>query len=141
VTWFQIRDDAGVSPDQKLFQSGLYFSCEPQGITCDTPKPIVQSFRFPLVAYPAARGRLTIWGRTPTSRSARVLIEQGAGMNWRALGTLRANRYGIFSGRLRRRGSGSVRARLAGAAGQQPTGQSLPFRPVRLPDRHVDPFG
>jgi hypothetical protein len=140
VTWFQIRDDAGLSPDQKLFQSGLFFSCE-QGIACDTPKPTVQSFRFPLVAYPAARGRLTIWGRTPTSRSARVLIEQGAGTNWRALGTLSANRYGIFSGLLRRRGSGSVRARLAGAAGLQPTGQSLPFRPVRLPDRHVDPFG
>ena len=140
VTWFQIRDDTGVSPDNKLFQSGLFFSCA-QGIVCDTPKPFVQSFRFPLVAYPAARRRLTIWGRTPTSRSARVLIEQRAGTNWRSLGALGANRYGIFSGRLRRRGSGLVRARLAGAAGLQPTGQSLPFAPVRLPDRRVDPFG
>jgi hypothetical protein len=140
VTWFQIRDDVGVSPDNKLFQSGLYFGCD-QGIACDTPKPFVQSFRFPLVAYPAARRRLTIWGRTPTSRSARVLIEQRVGTSWRSLGALSANRYGIFSASPRRRGSGPVRARLAGAAGRQPTGQSLPFVPVRLPDRRVDPFG
>jgi hypothetical protein len=63
------------------------------------------------------------------------------GASWRSLGALTSNRYGIFSARLRRHGSGSVRARLAGAAGQQPTGQSLSFAPVRLPDRRVDPFG
>ena len=55
VTWFQIRDDTGVIAGRVSSSSRACTSAARAGIECDTPKPFVQSFRFPLVAYPAAR--------------------------------------------------------------------------------------
>ena len=132
VTWFLLRDEPGrqVAPDAYL--SGLYFDC-PGGIGCDTPKPSLTAFRFPLVAYRRG-GRVFVWGRTPSSRGGRVNIEQASGRRWRVIGRLRADSGGIFQGTLRRRGGGDVRARVRGSA-------SLPFSLRRPPDMTVNPFG
>ena len=95
VTWFQLRDEPyPASP----YQSGLYFRGG-QDLLRDQPKPSLTAFRFPFVAL-RERGGLTVWGRTPDSRPATVLVEQSAGGSWRRLAQLRADRHGIFTRRL-----------------------------------------
>lgn len=133
VTWYLLRDDAkGDLPDPQVAQSGLYFRCA-AGMRCDRPKPALTAFRFPFVAFRAGR-RARVWGRTQSSRRGRVVVEQSIGRRWRRVATLRADRYGIFQGHVRRRGRGELRARAAGLT-------SLPFslRPAR--DLPVNPFG
>jgi Concanavalin A-like lectin/glucanases superfamily len=98
VTWFLLRDQPW---PEKLFQSGLYFR---SGIrmALDQPKPTLTAFRFPFVTF--RRGNRTfVWGRTPNGRSARVILEQRLPRTWRQVGTIRADRYGIFTALLRRR--------------------------------------
>ena len=76
--------------------------------------------------------RVLVWGRTPTSRPGRLRIEQRRGARWLALGTLGADRFGIFTAQLRARGGGAVRAVFGGA-------RSLAFSLTRPPDRVVNP--
>jgi hypothetical protein len=132
VTWFQIRD--AVAPPQGLFQSGLYLRCA-GGLACDRPKPMLAAFRFPFTAY-RKRGRVDVWGRTPSGRRGTVIVEQRRAGRWAPLTRLRTDRYGIFSrARLLPRGTGDVRARLA-------SGLASPAFALRRPaDRPVNPFG
>ena len=72
VTWWLLRDEpSGVHPDGAVAQSGLYF----RGATLaeDRPKPALQAFRFPFVAFKAPRGIRT-WGRTPWGIRGRVIV-------------------------------------------------------------------
>ena len=76
VTWFTLRDQSrATSP----YQSGLYFL----GSTFarDRPKPALTAFRFPFVAYPAGK-RISVWGRTPTSRRARWSSSSADASSW-----------------------------------------------------------
>ncbi|MDP9293101.1 MAG: hypothetical protein M3O90_01540 [Actinomycetota bacterium] len=130
VTWFQIRD--AVAPPQGLFQSGLFRRCA-TGLSCDTPKPMLASFRFPFTAY-RERGRVAVWGRTPAGRRGAVVVEQRRAGRWIRLAKLSTDGNGIFERALRPRGSGDLRARLAATA-------SAPFSLRRRPDRAVNPFG
>ena len=133
-TWFQIRDEIkpGVGPGA-VYQSGLYFACD-RGIECDKPKPgFIDAFRFPFVAYKKGGGAL-LWGRTPTSKSGKVAIQQRSGGHWGKIGTLRADGDGIFKGRLRRQGGGDLRALYKGKT-------SNPFSLKRPKDMPVNPFG
>jgi hypothetical protein len=127
VTWFQLRDEVLSQPDG-IFQSGLYF-------VDGRPKPALQAFRFPFVAFRSRRA-VSIWGRTPRSDRRRVLIEQRRGSRWRLLRIVRSDRNGIFQARAKRRGGGSVRARLSGTRTA-----SRPFSLVRPSDLRVNPFG
>jgi hypothetical protein len=129
VTWFQLRDDQTYQTGT-TYQAGLYFNC-PAGLACDRPKPSLTAFRFPFVAFRAG-ARVLVWGRTPTSRPGRVRIEQRRGARWVALGALRADRFGVFTSRLRPRGGGDLRAVFAGA-------RSLGFSLRRPPDRVINP--
>ena len=134
ATWFMLRDST--PPTRKnspVFQSGLYFRCA-AGVACDTPKLAFTAFRFPFVAYRAGRKRARVWGRTPSSRKARVFIEQAVGSRWRRIATLRADGNGIFTKVVKLRGGGNLRARIPGSP-------SLPFSLVPPPDRTVNPFG
>jgi hypothetical protein len=125
VTWFRLRDDTlRASP----YQSGLYFAD-------GEPKLSLRAFRFPFVAFRRTAG-LAVWGRTPSSLSEPVVVEQRNGSRWSALGALTPDRYGIFSARLRSLRHGPLRARLADGAEA-----SVPFSLVRPPDRRVFPFG
>ncbi len=98
VTWFLLRD---LPWPQSEYQSGLYFR---SGISMadDLPKPTLTAFRFPFVAFRQKGGTL-VWGRTPEGKPARVIIEQRRARSWRRIATLRADRYGIFTARLKRK--------------------------------------
>lgn len=96
VAWLQIRDS--IYPGNDI-QAGLYFRGG-ASLLCDRPKITLTSFRFPFVAFPG-KGRFTVWGRTPSSRSGSIVVEQISGKRWKRVGTLRADGFGIFSGRLR----------------------------------------
>jgi hypothetical protein len=130
VTWFSLRD----SPfPTSLYQSGLYFAgATPEG---DRPKPALRAFRFPFVALPQS-GHVTAWGRTPTSRPGRVLLQRRLAGRWAPLTVLQANRFGIFRTRIQVPRRAQLRAQY------QPTGElSLPFRVVKTRDRPMYAFG
>ena len=96
VAWLQIRD---APYPEKGEQAGLWYDGGPR-LVCDDPKtPTLNSFRFPFVAYPV-RSKVSVWGRTPTSRPGRVMVDQLTPRGWKTLGTLRADSAGIFSGRV-----------------------------------------
>jgi hypothetical protein len=130
-TWHQLRDDRlAVSP----FQSGLYF--RGKTLAADRPKPALQAFRFPFVAYREANG-VTIWGRTPAGTPGRVAIERKpAGAAWRRVASVASNRFGIFSLDLPLRTGAKDYFRARTSAGA-----SVPFSLTRPPDRPVRPFG
>jgi hypothetical protein len=142
---FGLRDGP---PEPAIFQTGLYYSCA-SGVQCDVPKPGLAAFRFPFVAYATARKRQVVfWGRTPAGVAGTVQIQSSAGGRWRGLVRLRAGGDGLFTGRLRIPGKGSVArlalravlapgARAAGSAEAASPGFSL----SRPPDLHVLPFG
>lgn len=132
VTWFQVRDQ--VAPPQGVFQSGLFLRCD-GGVACDRPKPMLQAFRFPFVAYRSGR-RVRVWSKTPYGRRGTVLIEQRRGARWVRLARVRTDRHGILETRVPRRGSGDLRARLSGSSAASPA-----FSLKRVPDRPVNPFG
>lgn len=96
--WYSLRDEPidttrnyGVS-----LQSGLYF----RGATVeeDKPKPFMRAFRFPFVAYPGKL--LRFWGRTPNSGAGKVAIQVLRGGKWKRLAAVKADRQGIFRGRI-----------------------------------------
>lgn len=137
VTWFQIQDSDTPASGGIIFQSGLYFGCA-GGPVCGNPKPSLTAFRFPFVAFTSG-SRVLVWGRTPWSRPGRVVIEQ-RGARWRKVETLRTDRYGIFTSRLRAPRHGFMRARLLPTSGQAAEA-SAPFSLKRVPDRTFQPFG
>ena len=94
-TWFQLWDEPGTS----RYQDGLYFR-NGEDLRYAQPKPSFTSFRFPFVAY-QQRKKVFVWGRTPYGLRGRVLIQRMAKTGWKRLGAFTANRYGIFSGKVR----------------------------------------
>lgn len=144
VTWFQIKDMAPRADGLLNYESGLYFHCD-GGITCAKPKPSLQAFRFPFVAF-RSRTDVRVWGRTPFGLPGRVSIEQRRSGRWRRVAVLRANRHGIFRDRLRARRRGTMRARLFRdgkdtSSGVRRSDASVPFSLRRVPDRDFRPFG
>jgi hypothetical protein len=135
VTWFKIRDDAANGhPHDETFESGLYFRC--QVIACDAPKPALRAFRFPFVAFRRGHRHVYFWGRTPSGRRARVIVEQAVGKRWRRVARMRTDRYGLFSRRIRTARKGRLRARLVRGGDV-----ARPFSLRRPPDLAVNPFG
>ena len=132
VTWFLIRDEPFPGG---LFQSGLYFRGQ-GGIKNDRPKPALRAFRFPFVAFREKGGRIAYWGRTPAGVSKNVVVEQKSGRSWRRVAVPAVDRYGIFSGRVAIRGSGSLRAELVDRSDV-----SLPFSLTVPKDFRFCPFG
>jgi hypothetical protein len=130
VTWNKLRDDP---INVSLYQSGLFY--RGSTIESDRPKPALRAFRFPFVALPG-RGRGTVWGRTPTSRSEAVLVQRRSRRGWIRVAVLRANRYGIFRARLRAPKRSYLRARIF-SNGET----SLAFRVVKTRDRPMFAFG
>jgi hypothetical protein len=96
ASWNELLDEKSPSP----YQSGLYFYAESLGHA--RAKPMRTAFRFPFVAYLGA-GTVSVWGRDATSAKALVTVERRSGTRggWRPVATIRTNRYGIFSARLR----------------------------------------
>jgi hypothetical protein len=130
VTWFLLRDEPRATSD---FQSGLYM--RGSSPARDRPKPALQAFRFPFVAF-GSRSGIDVWGRTPGSTTASARIDLRNAGRWRTIGRVRADPNGIFRARLSSASTtGSVRAVL-------PNGQTtLPFSLRIPPDRTISPFG
>jgi hypothetical protein len=129
VTWFQLVDRPLAS---NPYQSGLYYA---GSVTKARPKPILASFRFPVLALPRA-GSVLVWGRTPWGRAARVTIESSTGRGWKTVARLTADRNGIFSQRFSKQQLGTrIRATAAGLG----TSGVAPTTPV--PDHFYNPFG
>jgi hypothetical protein len=132
VTWLSLRDQPLAT---SAIQAGLYF----RGATLaqDRPKPSLQAFRFPFVAFPQhAQKRVYVWGRTPQGRQARVLVEQQFQGGWKRLGIVQTNRNGIFQARFATHRTGFVRARTVDRAER-----AAPFSLAHVPDRRFNPFG
>jgi hypothetical protein len=131
VTWFTIRDQPLADGP---YQSGLYlFGTR---ATYGPPKLARTAFRFPFVAFSTSKGA-SFWGRTPTSSGGRVAIEARKGAGWTTLHVAKADRYGIFQGRVDVPAKVTLlRARVA-SSGQVSLGFSL----RRPPDRTVLVFG
>jgi hypothetical protein len=130
VTWLSMRDN----PPDSLFQAGLYFRGDT--FAADTPKPSLEAFRFPFVAF-QRRQVVTVWGRTPLSAPGQVVVEQATGAGaWLELGTLATDTDGIFQASYTSHRSGNVRARLV-ATGEA----SVPFSLANVPDQVFTPFG
>ncbi|MEP7334885.1 MAG: hypothetical protein ABI717_03800 [Actinomycetota bacterium] len=124
VTWFKLTDDP---PNVSRYQSGLFRSPT-------QPKLALRAFRFPFVAFPS-RGRVFVWGRTPLGAAGTVVVEQRRHGLWSRRASLMANRYGIFTARVARSGSGNLRARVAGET-------SLEFSLTKPRDFSLEtPFG
>jgi hypothetical protein len=133
VTWFKVRDETVPSDNGVIFQSGLFANC---GDQCYRAKRSYKAFRFPFVAF-RDRKHVKVWGRTPSSEPVAVLVEQKKKGGWRKLRELKANRFGVFKGRLKRRGRGPVRATVREPARER----ALPFELKPTPDIPVRLFG
>lgn len=135
--WYSLRDrDTGDLPFSQTTQSGLFF----RGATIeeDRPKPSLQAFRFPFVAF-SSRRSVEYWGRTPTSTKGRVVLQVRQGGKWKRISVVRANRFGIFQGTLPvtrrlRPNRGHVRAVYRRE-------RSLPFGLRKVKDFYQPPFG
>jgi hypothetical protein len=133
-TWYALRDE----PLPFSQQAGLYFDCS-LGISCDTPKPMQLSFRFPFVAFRSGSHRTLIWGRLPSGASGTVQIQWRSGNQWRPFATLRTDTDGIFTTTRRlpsRINPWSGVLRAVGAGQPSPS-----FSLHHPPDIVVTPFG
>jgi hypothetical protein len=135
--WYSLRDEPfrADRPSSLTVQSGLYF--RDGNLANDQPKEVLTTFRFPFVAF-ATKGGLDFWGRTPTSRPGRVLLQAFHGGKWRKLAVVKADNVGIFKGLLRnsygRGKKGAVRAQFEGFT-------SVQFPMKRVGDFRHSPFG
>lgn len=135
--WLLLRDPAPSDrPFRETIESGLYFRGET--IEEDRPKPSLQAFRFPFVAFSNKR-EVTFWGRTPTSTNGRVTLQVRQGGRWRRASIAKANRFGVFQGSLK------VSRRLRPNRGQMRAlyrqEYSLPFSLRKVKDFYQPPFG
>lgn len=148
-TWFLVRDEpVGTSP----FQCGLYFAGAAPDLSQDRPKPALTAFRFPFVAYrgtpPAGTGvkklskkLVYIWGRTPTSKPGKVVIQAKTKSGWRKVAKLRAHAVGIFKKNLKLAALHLKRPKKAILRAQYKGQRSWPFSLKRPRDRFVLPLG
>jgi hypothetical protein len=135
--WYGLTDEplARGQPSYVTSQSGLYFRDSTGGP--GRRKQVFYAFRFPFVAYPQ-NGRLSVWGRTPSSGPGGVAIQLLRGGSWRILKTVRADSHGIFRAKIPsgygQDLKGAVRARFQGTS-------SVPFSMRPVPDFRQSPFG
>lgn len=117
VTWLMLTDEPFESSP---FQSGLYY--EGSDVSSARAKPILRAFRFPFVAIPqkvTSKTTVSLWGRTPTSKSGKVVIESKSGSKWKKVKTLSASSSGIFKARIAKPAKAKFfRARLSDGSDQ-----------------------
>jgi hypothetical protein len=132
VTWTQLRDYPFPA---FAYQAGFY-RWEAGVDKFNKPKLSLRAFRFPFVAF-RRRGGITVWGRTPTSRRGRVVIQRRTSHGWVRLASVSPNAHGIFSRKISTtKTKGTVRARWAGRQ------SSVPFVLLyRTPNVPVSPIG
>ncbi len=138
VFWFTLRDSSPPPPGipySENLDSGLYY--RGASIAEDRPKPNLQAFRFPFVAYPTKDG-LSFWGRTPNSKRGKISIQIRKGSGWRRVETVQANSAGIFQG-VTKSSYGQNRKGLVRAHYRKE--RSTPFSMKPVGDFPQPPFG
>lgn len=139
--WYSLRDrPRGTGLWSESDQAGLYF--RRSSIELDRPKRSLKAFRFPFVAFPKGRRRHRrggiVWGRTPSGKGGRVVIQVARKSRWRRVAVRRANAHGVFRGfvhsRYLSRKRGAVRAVHRGQ-------KSVAFSLKPVKDFFVRPFG
>jgi hypothetical protein len=135
MIWFKLRDDRVPkgSTYGASFQGGIYFNTTSL-YKNEKTKPVLQVLRFPFVAVPEA-GRISVWGRTPSSTSRQVTIQLRRGKKWVKTASVHANSHGLFRLRLKGRHGKTMRAVVSGYPA------SYPFTAVGTKDVPVNPFG
>jgi len=143
--WLSLRDweRAPGLPYSQTIESGLYF--RGGTLAADRPKPILRAFRFPLVSYRKKSG-LNVWGRTPASSAATVVIRYRLNGGWQKIKTLRSGSNGVFNAFIRTgKGKGNrgyVQAKaIGGPAVTLGQSESLPFPLKPIKDYYQPPFG
>lgn len=128
LTWFLLVDSA------PPYQTGFYATTS--SLEANQPRPTLQAFTFPFVAY-RSTGGVRFWGRTPSGREATVAIEQKARSGgWIRLGRVKSDRFGIVQGQFHTSSTRAVRARIAAFPAT-----SVPFSLRTVPDRYFPSFG
>lgn len=133
MIWFKLRDDPKIGSWGGSFQGGIYYRTTSL-YKNEKAKPVASVLRFPFVAVPEA-GRISVWGRTPSSSSRRVTIQLRKGKRWIKTASVQAGSHGIFRLRLKGRHGKTMRAVVSGYA------PSHPFTAVSTKDVPVNPFG
>lgn len=135
--WYGLRDTARDPslPFSETLESGLFFRGD--SLEQDRPKPMLQAFRFPFVAY-REHGNISYWGRTSESTAGGVVIEMQTGGDWKQIEVAHADRSGIFSG-VATRNVGAGRRGLVRARFERETSVPFSLRPVK--DHYQPPFG
>ncbi|HET7444347.1 MAG TPA: hypothetical protein VFJ57_06785 [Solirubrobacterales bacterium] len=134
--WFSIVDfEPQGLPYNISTESGLYYwNPNPH---LQQPKPIINAFRFPFVAFPEEDG-LFVWGRTSVYKGGKVAIQAKRGGKYKTLKVIRAGSNGMFSATLPshygRNKKGDVRAVYFGET-------SVPFPMNPVGDFIQPPFG
>ena len=122
-------------PFSESLQTGLYFYSA--HVAAEKPKPFMYAFRFPVVAIRKGGG-LRFWGRTPTGRGGRVVLQAQVNGHWRNLRSARANAAGIFQGTVHTSYGNDKRGFVRALAGGN---RSVPFPMRRVGDFEHNPFG
>lgn len=135
--WFSLDDEARQpnKPYSETLESGLYF----RGPTLaqDTPKPFLQAFRFPFVAYPG-KPALTYWGRTPAGVRGKVKIQLQFGKSWKTVATKKTDKNGIFQGKVKTEYGRDKKGAARAVFGKE-MAPAFSMRPVK--DFYHPPFG
>jgi hypothetical protein len=105
VFWNQVGDQPPIPSYAATAQSGVYY-------LNGTPKPALQAYRFPLVAWHIGRSAIDVWGRSPVSGG--VTIEQRRNSGWRTVRRLTERAGATFVIRIAGGGSATLRAHAGG---------------------------
>jgi hypothetical protein len=133
VIWFGLRDQRRGRSFAETYQSGLYR--RGKTVKRDKAKPALRAFRFPFVALPAGGRKVRVWGRTPSGKRGKVVLQgRYRRGGWRRLGRVRAKGSGVFTKALRGRRPRKMRAIYRKQ-------KSIAFGVHRTRDIYQPPFG
>lgn len=128
--WYSLEDN----PSLRM-QAGLYFWATSSAQL--RPKPEMYAFRFPFVAIREGGG-LKFWGKTPSGTGGKITLQAQEKGKWRQIAVTRANKTGIFHGRLRTSYGADEVGAVRALFGKE---KSLGFPMKRVPDHPLSPFG
>jgi hypothetical protein len=104
ITWNTIVDQPPDPSYSATSQSGVFF------LNGRPKAPVLQAFRFPLVATRTGTGTVQVWGRAPAAGS--VEIDRRVGSRWAAVRTLQTGAHATFLITVAARGGAGFRARI-----------------------------
>lgn len=111
MIWTQLKDNPATL---SAYQGGL-FRWGGNG-KVGAAKGALRALRFPFVALERTRGAY-VWGRLPSGKAGKVLIQRRVGHSWRKVKTFKTSSTGLFKRRMyfSLRGVDAVRARVPGS--------------------------